>query len=73
MNKPDWSKAPEWAKFLVKESCSSLYFWWEEKPYQVYDHFMFEDGEWICDKNCLVEFAGFVMDNRMEDWCEERP
>lgn len=31
MNKPDWSKAPSWSKYLAQDK-DGQWFWWEKEP-----------------------------------------
>ena len=42
--KPDWTKAPEWAKYIAMDS-NGAYYWYATKPYSNLDL-----GEWMTNE-----------------------
>jgi hypothetical protein len=48
--RPDWSKAPEGARFWARNA-NGLTAWWEEKPSEVGDGYSSKVGTWWVDTN----------------------
>jgi len=66
MNKPDWSKAPSWSKWLAQDK-DGQWFWWENEP-----HIRASIDFWMpsYDQRCNVDRASSILQDPVLGWKE---
>jgi len=69
--RPDWSKAPEGARFWARDA-NGLAVWWEEKPSGVGDGYSSKVGTWWVDTNACPNWRETLQERPIDKPTEIR-